>query len=375
MTHTRHALDTHLTHTPDADACRCLQQGVYKLHALEHARHALEHARTQGDIPKLTLHAPQLSQVNCASTGGVGSSSLSGVGSSVSCAQSNAHVVATLHTADAVGKAGVGSQDAKWPLSAESQLLQKRRVKRQATWLVSPQGKGRVVAPGVSVRQRDGDKGARGESARGQGHGGFAGEDVEGSASRFGGNRRARAGTSSGNTHACASVSPAVSSCVPTTTAPNEPRHAARASLSPATSPSCVPGSEWGRGDECASHAQGVSVERERGGKRKMHELQDGSGTRERLERNKRAGCVVRGDGQAAGQGESDAKTRAMLTLGRRVEVQISDGMEYEGAGGAWGNVCVGVITQRLADGKFRVRDLNSERDLYVWNRISSCLV
>ena len=290
-------------------------------------------------------------------------------------APSNCHVVARLHTADAVSKAEGEYQDAKWPLSAESQLLQKRRVKRQATWLVPPQGKGRVVAPGISVRQSDGDKGARGEIARGQGQGGIAEEDVEGSASRLGGYRRAGAGTSSSNTHACASVSPAVSSCVPTTTAPNETRHAACASLSPATSPSCVPGSEWGRGDECASHAQGVSVERERGGKRKMHELQDGSGTRERLERNKRAGCVVRGDGQAAGQGESDAKTRAMLTLGRRVEVQISDGMEYEGAGGAWGNVCVGVITQRLADGKFRVRDLNSERDLYVWNRISSCLV
>jgi hypothetical protein len=47
---------------------------------------------------------------------------------------------------------------------------------------------------------------------------------------------------------------------------------------------SCVPGSEWGRGDECAPHAHGVSVERERGGKRKMHELlQDGSETRESL--------------------------------------------------------------------------------------------
>ena len=62
-----------------------------------------------------------------------------------------------------------------------------------------------------------------------------------------------------------------------------------------------------------------------------------------------------------------------MLTLGRRVEVQISDGMEYGGAGGALVNVCVGVITQRLADGKFRVRDLNSGTVLYVGNRISLC--
>lgn len=213
-------------------------------------------------------------------------------------------------------------------------------------------------------------RGARLRGDRGKG-GLRSEEDVEGSANRLGGYRRAGAGTSSSNTHACASVSPAVSSCVPIPTAPNAPPHAARASLSPATSPSC----EWGRGDECAPHAQGISVERERWGKRKMHGLQDGSGTMECLERNKRAGCVGRGDCQADGRGESEAKTRAMLTLGKRVEVQISDGMEYEGAGGAWGNVCVGVITQRLADGKFRVRDLNSERDLYVWNRISSCLV
>ena len=277
------------------------------------------------------------------------------------CAPSNCHVVASLHTADAVCKAEGGCQDAKWPLRAEGQLLQKRRVKRQATWLVPPQGKGRVVAPGISVRQSDGDKGARGEGARGQGQGEFVGEDLEGSASRLGGSRRAGAGTSSSNIHACASVSPAFPSCVPTQTAPNAPPHAACASLSPATTPSCVPGSEWERGDECVPHAQGVSVERERGGKRKVHELQDSSENRESSERNKRAGFIVRGDGQAHGQGESEAKTRAMLTLGRRVEMQISDGMEYGGAGGALGNVCVGVITQRLADGKFRVRDLHSE--------------
>ena len=127
-------------------------------------------------------------------------------------------------------------------------------------------------------------RGARLRGDRGKG-GLRSEEDVEGSANRLGGYRRAGAGTSSSNTHACASVSPAVSSCVPTSTAPNAPPHAARASLSPATSPSC----EWGRGDECAPHAQGISVERERWGKRKMHGLQDGSGTMECLERNKRA--------------------------------------------------------------------------------------
>ena len=73
------------------------------------------------------------------------------------------------------------------------------------------------------------------------------------------------------------------------------------------------------------------------------------------------AGFIGGGDVQAHGQGKAEAKTRSMLTLGKRVEVQISDGMEYGGAGGALGNVFVGLITQRLADGKFRVRDLHSE--------------
>jgi GTP pyrophosphokinase len=73
--------------------------------------------------------------------------------------------------------------------------------------------------------------------------------------------------------------------------------------------------------------------------------------------------------------GYKSIHTTIMFAKNMRVEVQISDGMEYGGAGGALGNVFVGLITQRLADGKFRVRDLNSERDLYVWNRISSCLV
>ena len=79
-------------------------------------------------------------------------------------------------------------------------------------------------------------RGARLRGDRGKG-GLRSEEDVEGSASRLGGYRRAGAGTSSSNTHACASVSPAVSSCVPIPTAPNAPPHAARASLSPATSP------------------------------------------------------------------------------------------------------------------------------------------
>ena len=51
-----------------------------------------------------------------------------------------------------------------------------------------------------------------------------------------------------------------------------------------------------------------------------------------------------------------------MLTLGRRVEVRIGGGTGNAGAGGALGRVCVGVITQRLAEGKFRVRNMQIER-------------
>ena len=315
------------------------------------------HTHTRRCTHALTLQKPQLSHASGANPGGLGSSA--------SAAPAMCSLATSSHTADAVSNTEGGSQDGRWPLGGGSEVLQKRRVKRQATWLVPSEGRALSGEEGVSAGRSEAETGRRGLPC------GIVEEDFllhKGCRTRTGASDRAAAGA-----HTCPQVSPVISSSVPTPTPPNAPPHAAPGSLSPATPPSRVPRSEWGRGDEGAPRSQSASIEWERAGKRKMRELEDRSAMREGLEMDKRTRCVEKVDSQGDGRGGlSEDVIRAMLTLGRRVEVRISEGMGNAGSGGALGRVCVGVITQRLAEGKFRVRNMQIDRVADVWN-VHSC--
>jgi hypothetical protein len=217
---------------------------------------------------------------------------------------------------------------ARSALGGDSNPPQKRRVKRQATWLVPPSEFEEAVMGRMQGSMQDAAQLCRARSDQ------SGGRETE----------RDRYAVGSDNSSSFSSFSsPAMSSCIPTPT----PFNPLTCSLSPSTPPL-------------------RTVEKERRVKRN-HATDEGI-------------SVVRGERKvtkAAGYADdfvSADQNVQNLSLGRRVLVEVKQGAQ-EGERGiavahvddhcaADGIACVGVITQRLAGGKFRISFRHSHPDM-----------